>query len=127
MCWPGLESRLGLSHLAPWDEQSLVDHPWMSCPEMTVSCLPAIVSCLSDNSEHVMEAGQPAPPPGSSPGEAVLPYRQGVVASATTGLDPHHLAGNQTVEGLSASDAQAAEDNPVTLLGSSRHLRASVL
>ena len=77
---------------------------------MTVSCLPAIVSRLSDDSEHV-KAGQPAPPPGSSPSLLAR-----VVAPATTGLDPHHLAGNQTLEGLSASDAQAAEDNPATLL-----------
>ena len=85
---------------------------------MTVSCLPAIVSRLSD--EHVEEASQPAPSPGSSPSLLAR-----VVAPATTGPNPHHLAGNQTLEGLSASDAQAAEVNPQ--LTSSRHLRASVL
>ena len=68
---------------------------------VVLSCLPAIVSHLSD--EHVEEASQPAPSPGSSPS---------LLAPATTEPNPHHLAGNQTLEGLSASDAQAAEVNP---------------
>ena len=69
------------------------------------------MSRLSDDLEYVVEAGhQPAPPPGSSPSLLAI----GVVAPAT-GLDPHHLAGNQTLEGNSASDVQAAEDNPATL------------
>ena len=56
-----------------------------------------------------MEAGQQAHPLL----EAVLPYR--LVAPATTRLDHHPLAG-VTVEGLPASDAQAVEDNPATLI-----------
>ena len=67
------ESHPSMSHLTPWDKQSPYSLS-MSPPMATLSCRPAIVSCLSDCSELMVEVGQSTHPFL----EADLPYQQGL-------------------------------------------------